>query len=83
MGVILWEDSIQQDLRDRKMYAGISVETVPVADSVVREFAQSGSHAEYASRQSSYWAHTRTGKKAEERPVVRNWRWGDAWDDEL
>lgn len=83
MGVILWEDSIQQSLAEDRIYAA---HTAPPMEARHGWHARTlgsdedrASHISYAARRSVYFAHTRTGERYAARPVVRvdvsdNWR---------
>ncbi len=76
MGAILWEDSLQQVLRERHQYTG---HTALMEQPVENTTTDREAHISYATRRSRYFKHTKKGKRYASRPVVRvdvsdNWR---------
>ena len=77
MGMILWEDSIQQALR--LIHGDVQQTLAKSAEDLRREMAAQlrtsdltrGAHTRYASRRSAYFLHTRSGKRQASRPLER------------
>jgi hypothetical protein len=75
MGIILWEDSVQRDLKRKRLYTGVTAETEAIHHGVLTQIVNTveerTKHISYAARRSRYFAHTKTGKRYAARPIVR------------